>query len=90
MLDSAGVGAPGTFLGELITEAAAARDAVAGAAGDDSGDGRGLAWDEVLDELYAHPRVRRVLDGRRPDSGRVAELLADGERLAVDRLASEP
>jgi hypothetical protein len=91
MLDPVGIGAPGTFLGELITEAAAARDAIAGdAGGEEAGDGTALAWDEVLDELYAHQRVRRVLDGRRPDSRRVRELLADGERLAIDRLASGP
>jgi hypothetical protein len=91
MLDPVGIGAPGTFLGELITEAAAAGDAIAGdAGGEEAGEGTALAWDEVLDELYAHQRVRRVLDGRRPDSRRVRELLADGERLAIDRLASGP
>jgi exonuclease SbcD len=91
VLDPAGIGAPGTFVGELITEAAAAREAIAvGPGADEAREGSALAWDEVLDELYAHQRVRRVLDGRRPDSRRVGELLADGERLTIDRLASEP
>jgi len=89
-LDPAGIGAPGTFLGEMIAEAASAHDALLGHLnGDDMATGSALAWTEVLDDLYAHPRVRRVLEGRRPDSERIADLLADGERLAIDRLAAE-
>jgi exonuclease SbcD len=90
-IDPAGLGAPGTFLGELLTEGAAARASLVGPAtggeGADAADA--LAWEEVLDEVYGHQRVRRVLAGRRPDARRVVELLAEAEQVVVDRLAAE-
>jgi hypothetical protein len=92
VVDLATAGAPGTFIGELLAQAEAARDSVrSGAATDvdpDSDERMALAieWDEVLDELYGHHRARRVLAAGRPSTDRLVELLTDAERLAVDRL----
>lgn len=84
---------PGTFPGELAAEADAARQALLAdggerddaAAQDAAADGAG--WEEELDDLYAHHRVRRLLRGRRPSRDRVLELLGEAERLALERLA---
>jgi exonuclease SbcD len=90
-VDPAGLGAPGTFLGELLTEGAAARASLLGtrAVGEAADAADALAWEEVLDEVYGHQRVRRALAGRRPDARRVAELLSEAERIVLDRLAAE-
>ena len=87
--DPAGSGAPATFLGELSGEAEVARETLARPVDADAEDEETLAaasWEEALDELYANSRVRKVLRGRRPDRARLAELLTEAERLAVDRL----
>lgn len=89
LADPAGIGAPATFLGELSGEAEAAREVLAHPVDTDSEDDDTVAaasWEEALDELYANSRVRKVLRGRRPDRTRLAELLTEAERLAVDRL----
>jgi exonuclease SbcD len=92
VVDLAGAGAPGTFIGELLAQAEAAREAVrtgvATAVDADADERMALAieWDEVLDELYGHHRARRVLAAGRPSTDRLVELLTDAERLAVDRL----
>ena len=92
MVDLARAGAPGTFIGELLAQAEAAREAVRSGAAtvvDPESDERvalAIEWDEVLDELYGHHRARRVLAAGRPSTDRLAELLTDAERLAVDRL----
>ena len=91
-VDLATAGAPGTFLGELLSQAEAAREVVSARPDDDADpdlDERmaaSLEWDEVLDELYGHHRARRLLAASRPDPQRMAELLTDAERMAVDRL----
>jgi DNA repair protein SbcD/Mre11 len=91
-VDLAAVGAPGTFLGELVAQAEAAREAVSAGAeeeADPNMDERvaaALEWDEVLDELFGHHRARRLLAASRPDPERLAELLTEAERTAVDRL----
>ncbi len=87
--DPAGSGAPATFLGELSGEAEVAREALARPVDTEFEDEETLdaaSWEEAIDELYANSRVRKVLRGRRPDRARLAELLTDAERLAVDRL----
>lgn len=92
VVDLATAGAPGTFLGELVTQAENARDAIAAGADEDAdpnADERvaaALEWDEVIDELYGHHRARRLLAARRPDPERLTELLTEAERMAVDRL----
>jgi hypothetical protein len=92
VVDLATAGAPGTFIGELLAQAEAARDSVRSGAATvvdpDSDERMALAieWDEVLDELYGHHRARRVLAAGRPSTDRLVELLTDAERLAVDRL----
>jgi DNA repair exonuclease SbcCD nuclease subunit len=91
-VDLAVAGAPGTFLGELVAQAEAARESIsvgAGADADPNADERvvaALEWDEVLDELYGHHRARRLLAASRPDPQRLAELLTEAERMTVDRL----
>lgn len=91
-VDLASAGAPGTFLGELLDESARARELVcaAEAAPEAEADGEEqitlIEWEERLDELYAHARAARVLRGARPSPARIAELLAEAERVAVDRL----
>jgi DNA repair exonuclease SbcCD nuclease subunit len=87
--DPAGAIAPATFLGELSGESEAAREVLrrqVDAEPEDEESIAAAAWEEALDELYANSRVRRVLRGRRPDRGRLVELLTDAERLAVDRM----
>ena len=92
VVDLAVAGAPGTFLGELVRQAEEAREAVAaGRPSDTNGDtedlvASSLSWEEVLDELYGHSRARRLLAGTRPADDRLVELLADAERLAIDRI----
>jgi DNA repair exonuclease SbcCD nuclease subunit len=91
-VDLATAGAPGTFLGELLAQAEAAREAFSDGPGDDADptiDERmaaTLEWEEVLDELYGHHRARRLLAASRPDPERMAELLTEAERMAVDCL----
>jgi DNA repair protein SbcD/Mre11 len=84
----------GTFLGELIAEADRGRSALAstGPLDDATEDELEAAgWEALLDELYAHARIRRLLrePGRlaRPDRARLAELLTDAETTVLDRLA---
>ena len=87
--DPAGTIAPATFLGELTGESEAAREVLRRQVDTEPEDEESIAaaaWEEALDELYANARVRRVLRGRRPDRGRLVELLTDAERLAVDRM----
>jgi DNA repair protein SbcD/Mre11 len=87
--DPAGSSAPATFLGELSGESEAAREVLrreVDTEPEDEDSTAAAGWEEALDELYANPRVRRVLRGRRPDRRRVAELLSEAERLAVDRM----
>lgn len=87
--DPAGSSAPATFLGELSGESEAARGALRRQVDTEPEDDESIAaagWEEALDELYANARVRRVLRGRRPDRGRLVELLHEAERLAVDRM----
>ncbi len=89
VVDPAGSGAPATFLGELSGEAEAARDILGRPVDAESDDEESIAaatWEEALDELYGNSRVRRVLHGQRPNRGRLAELLTEAERLAVDRM----
>lgn len=94
-VDLAVAGAPGTFLGELVSQGEQAREAVCtapapGEAGDDSEGEEAAAgligWEEVLDDLYGHHRARRYLRERRPRPEQLAGLLTDAERLVVDRL----
>jgi DNA repair protein SbcD/Mre11 len=88
--DPAGAGPPGTFPGELVAQAQGVRDLLSSLDDEAADDEAMLAvaeWAEVIDELYGHHRVRKVLRGQRPDRHRLAELLAEAERLAVDRLA---
>jgi DNA repair exonuclease SbcCD nuclease subunit len=87
--DPAGSSAPATFLGELSGESEAAREALRRDVDTEPEDEESIAaagWEEALDELYANGRVRKVLRGRRPDRGRLVELLSEAERLAVDRM----
>lgn len=87
--DPAGSIAPATFLGELSGESEAAREALRRGVDTEPEDEESVAaaaWEEALDELYANARVRRLLRGRRPDRGRLVELLTEAERLAVDRM----
>ncbi|MEP7082959.1 MAG: DNA repair exonuclease [Chloroflexota bacterium] len=87
--DPAGSSAPATFLGELSGESEAAREVLrrqVDTEPEDEESSAAAGWEEALDELYANARVRRVLRGRRPDRGRLVELLSEAERLAVDRM----
>lgn len=90
-VDVASVGAPGTFLGELLDESAHARELVR-AADETEADADGeeqmalIDWEERLDPLYSHARAGRVLRGSRPSPDRLAELLEEAERRVVDRL----
>lgn len=88
LADPAGSAAPATFLGELSGEADAGREALGRQVDTDSDEESAAAatWEDALEELYGNSRVRRVLHGRRPDRRRLAELLTDAERLAVDRM----